>query len=161
MLAPPTQPARAALRADAVSHRYTDAVERHFRASVLDTLPPQYDSLLQQIDDAAGEASYDMSAHACARGCESFSHAAHVVASCSPRAEPRWPRVLPREGGQRTHRNRRVRMRRCRRACRWATDARAGRADRDQNVDLTADDLLIIRYRPIRALLDDESVQLV
>lgn len=52
-------------------------------------------------------------------------------------------------------------MRRCRRACRWATDARAGRADRDQNVDLTADDLLIIRYRPIRALLDDESVQLV
>jgi hypothetical protein len=42
--------------------RYTDAVERHFRASVLDALPPQYDSLLQQIEDADAGASYDMSA---------------------------------------------------------------------------------------------------
>ncbi len=41
---------------------YTDAVERHFRASVLDALPPQYDSLLQQIEDEDAGSSYDMSA---------------------------------------------------------------------------------------------------
>jgi hypothetical protein len=49
--------------------RYTDAVERHFRASVLDALPPQYDSLLQQIEDVDAGASYDMSALAVRRMC--------------------------------------------------------------------------------------------
>jgi GINS complex subunit 4 len=45
-----------------MSRSYTDAVECHFRASVLDALPPQYDSLLQQIEDEDAGSSYDMSA---------------------------------------------------------------------------------------------------
>ena len=42
--------------------RYTDAVERHFRESVLEALPARYDSLLQQIEDQQAGSAYDMGA---------------------------------------------------------------------------------------------------
>ena len=42
--------------------RYTDAVERHFRESVLEALPARYDSLLQQIEDNQAGSAYDMGA---------------------------------------------------------------------------------------------------
>ena len=44
------------------SPRYTDAVERHFRESVLEALPARYDSLLQQIEDQQAGSAYDMGA---------------------------------------------------------------------------------------------------
>jgi hypothetical protein len=43
-------------------HRYTDAVERHFRESVLEAMPARYDSLLQQIEDNQDGNAYDMGA---------------------------------------------------------------------------------------------------
>ncbi len=47
--------------------RYTDVVEEHFRASVLHALPPQYDSIVKQIEDGDDSTSYDMSAWLYAR----------------------------------------------------------------------------------------------
>ena len=63
---------------DAV-RRYTDAVERHFRESVLEALPARYDSLLQQIEDNQEGTAYDMGA----------SHACVVLAALTPVQSPR------------------------------------------------------------------------
>ena len=70
-------PAGVALRIDALC-RYTDAVERHFRESVLEALPARYDSLLQQIEDNQEGTAYDMGA----------SRACVVLVVLTPHAVP-------------------------------------------------------------------------
>ena len=139
--------------------RYTDAVERHFRASVLDALPPQYNSLLQQIEDEDAGASYDMSAHA--RGCQYTARApdAHAPALVpEPNLDGHvFCRVKEDKGDIEID------------ECAPAASARAPaaavpvtqRRGRDKNVELFANDLLIIRYRPIREFVEEESVELV
>ena len=62
------------------SRRYTDAVERHFRESVLDALPARYDSLLQQIEDNQAGSAYDMGA------CRACTNWHGVVPDTSPGA---------------------------------------------------------------------------
>ena len=47
----------------------------------------------------------------------------------------------------------------CPHAC--SRSALTRRRGRDKNVELFANDLLIIRYRPIREFVEEESVELV
>jgi len=70
-------------RAHGIASSYTDAVEEHFRASVLHALPAQYDSIVKQIEDGDEGTSYDMSASAV--------HTPAQVLSPTPSRSPAHP----------------------------------------------------------------------
>lgn len=131
--------------------RYTDAVERHFRESVLEALPARYDSLLQQIEDNQEGTAYDMGA---SRACVVLAAADPAVQSPSPAwtatCSAAYWRTRAISKSTSASPNARV-------GCCVADACRR----RDKNVELVANDLLIIRYKPIRRFVEEESVLLV